>query len=235
MDKTYAQSQVLVIEDEPGIRKFLKAVLTSHDYKPVFAETASEGIKLITIHTPEVIVLDLGLPDMDGLEVIRNIREWSNIPIIVLSARVQENDKVNALELGADDYLTKPFGAAELIARLKVAGRHARNAAKGMQSNIFESGDIKLDFEKRQVLVNGKEIHLTPTEYKLFTTLVKYAGKVVTHMQLLKEVWGKNSSENGHYLRIYTQHLRHKLGDNPMRPKYIITEAGVGYRFNDCQ
>ena len=234
MNKTCAESEILVIEDEQGIRKFLKAVLASHDYKPVFAETASEGIKMVTTRPPEVIILDLGLPDMDGLEVISTIREWSSIPIIVLSARGQEQDKVNALELGADDYLTKPFGAAELLARLKVARRHAR-AAAAPENNIFEIGDVKLDMEKRQVFIGTEEIHLTPTEYKLLATLVKYAGKVVTHSQLLKEVWGKHSTENSHYLRIYTQHLRHKLGDDPMKPKYIITEAGVGYRFRDCR
>ncbi len=223
-----AQTSIVVIEDEPEIRKFLKAILTSHDYNPTFAETAKEGIKLISAHPPEIIILDLGLPDMDGIDVIKNLREWSTVPIIVLSARGQEKDKVTALELGADDYLTKPFSSAELLARLKVALRHAQNHSQ--QSSVFEIGDIKVDLERRQVLMKGQEIHLTPTEYKLFTTLVKHAGKVVTHTQLLKEVWGKNSNENSHYLRIYTQHLRQKLGDNPMQPKYIFTEAGIGYR-----
>lgn len=226
---THAESEILVIEDEPEIRKFLKAVLTNHAYKATFAETATEGLKLASTHPPELVILDLGLPDMDGLEVIKRIREWSSLPIIVLSARGQEQDKVDALELGADDYLTKPFGAAELLARLKVAQRHARGSAPQMPQ-IFENGDMKVDFERRQVFIGDKEIHLTPTEYKLFTMLVKHAGKVVTRTQLLKEVWGKNSSENSHYLRIYTQHLRQKLGDNPLHPKYIITEAGIGYR-----
>jgi two-component system, OmpR family, KDP operon response regulator KdpE len=221
---------ILVIEDEPEIRKFLKASLESHDYGPVFAETAREGIKLITAHPPEVVILDLGLPDMDGLDVIRTVREWSAIPIIVLSARGQEKDKVTALELGADDYLTKPFGVPELLARLKVALRHGRQSASAI-SPVFEAGDLSVDLEKRQVKVKGEEIHLTPIEYKLLSVLVKHAGKVVTHQQLLKEVWGKNSTENSHYLRIYAQHLRQKLGDDPMRPRYIVTEAGVGYRF----
>jgi len=233
MDKI-CETPILVIEDEPEIRKFLNTILTGNGYKPTFAETAYEGIKLLTLHPPEVVILDLGLPDMDGLEVIENVRQWSPVPIIVLSARGQEQDKVTALEQGADDYLTKPFGVAELLARLKVAKRHARNLVQP-QSSIFETGDIKVDLEKRQIFVREDEIHLTPTEYKLLTTLIKHVGKVVTHSQLLQEVWGKNSNENSHYLRIYTQHLRQKLGDNPMQPKYIITEAGVGYRLKDCK
>ena len=225
-----SEISVLVIEDEPEIRKFLKAALSSHDYKPGFAESAKEGIKLITAHPPEIIILDLGLPDMDGLEVIKTVREWSSIPIIVLSARGQEEDKVNALELGADDYLTKPFGVPELLARLKVALRHARQSPAASEA-VFEVGDVSVDLEKRLVKVKGEEVHLTPTEYKLLAVLVKHAGKVITQQQLLKEVWGKHSTENSHYLRVYAQHLRQKLGDDPMRPRYIVTEAGVGYRF----
>lgn len=225
-----SETSILIIEDEPEIRKFLKAALTSHDYKPSFAETAKDGIKLVTSHPPEIIILDLGLPDMDGLEVIKTVREWSSVPIIVLSARGQEEDKVNALELGADDYLTKPFGVPELLARLKVALRHARQSP-ATASALFEVGDVSVDLEKRVVKVKGEEVHLTPTEYKLLAVLVKHAGKVITQQQLLKEVWGKHSTENSHYLRVYAQHLRNKLGDDPMRPRYIVTEAGVGYRF----
>jgi two-component system KDP operon response regulator KdpE len=176
-----------------------------------------------------VVILDLGLPDMDGLEVIKMVREWSVVPIIVLSARGQEQDKVTALELGADDYLTKPFGIPELLARLKVALRHGRQATSPA-SPVFETGDISVDLEKRQVRVKGEEVHLTPIEYKLLAVLVKHAGKVVTHQQLLKEVWGRNSTENSHYLRVYARALRQKLADDPMRPRYIVTEAGVGYR-----
>lgn len=225
-----SETSILIIEDEPEIRKFLKAALVSHDFKPSFAESAKEGIKLITAHPPEIIILDLGLPDMDGLDVIKTVREWSSIPIIVLSARGQEEDKVNALELGADDYLTKPFGVPELLARLKVALRHARQSGAA-STPVFEVGDVSVDLEKRSVKVKGEEVHLTPTEYKLLAVLVKHAGKVITQQQLLKEVWGKNSTENSHYLRVYAQHLRNKLGDDPMRPRYIVTEAGVGYRF----
>jgi two-component system KDP operon response regulator KdpE len=228
-----ADTSVLVIEDEPEIRKFLKAVLLSHHFDPAFAETAKEGIKLINLHAPEIVILDLGLPDMDGLEVIKSVREWTHIPILVLSARGREQDKVSALELGADDYLTKPFGAGELLARLKVMKRHTRNAVAN-HSPVFVNGDIRIDLDKREVQVSKKAIDLTPTEYKLLCALAKQVGKVVTYQQLLREVWGKNAEENNHYLRIYTQHLRRKLGDDPMLPKYIVTEAGIGYRLKEA-
>jgi two-component system KDP operon response regulator KdpE len=223
---------VLIVEDEPEIRKFLAAVLESHHFAPSFAETAREGLNLINLHTPEIVILDLGLPDMDGLELIKNVRQWTNVPIIVLSARGREQDKVSALELGADDYLTKPFGAGELLARLKVMRRHAQNAISN-QTTVFVNGDIEIDLDKRNVRVGGKGIDLTPTEYKLLCALAKQVGRVVTYQQLLREVWGKNAEENNHYLRIYIQHLRRKLGDDPMLPKYIGTEAGVGYRLKE--
>ena len=225
-------TSVLVIEDEPEIRKFLKTVLTGHHFSPVFAETAREGVKLIELQTPEIIILDLGLPDMDGLEVIKRVRQWTQIPIIVLSARGREKDKVMALELGADDYLTKPFGVGELLARLKVIQRHARNTIAG-HSPVFVNGDIRIDLDKREVWVGDGEIDLTPTEYKMLCILAQHVGKVVTYQQLLREIWGKNAEENNHYLRIYTQHLRRKLGDDSMLPKYIITEPGVGYRLKE--
>ncbi len=227
-----SDANILVIEDEPEIRKFLKVVLTGNDFKPVFAETGKDGLKLATLHPPEVIIMDLGLPDMDGIEIIQNIRGWSNIPIIVLSARGQEADKIKALELGADDYLTKPFSTGELLARLKVALRRARSG-ETQSSPVIEIGEMKLDLEKRQVFVAGVETHLTPIEYKLLAVLVKHAGKVVTQKQLLLDVWGKHSTENSHYLRIYAQHLRQKLGDDPLKPRYIINEAGIGYKFRE--
>jgi two-component system KDP operon response regulator KdpE len=169
---------------------------------------------------------------MDGLEVIRSVRQWTHIPIIVLSARGREKDKVSALELGADDYLTKPFGVGELLARLKVIQRHARNAIASHMP-VFVNGAIRIDLDKRQVFLSGKEIDLTPTEYKMLCILAKHVGKVVTYQQLLREVWGKNAEENNHYLRIYAQHLRRKLDDDPMLPKYIVTEAGIGYRLKE--
>lgn len=224
---------ILIIEDEPEIRKFLAAILVNHQFKPSFAESATEGIKLINSHTPEIVILDLGLPDMDGLELIKNVRQWTNVPILVLSARGRELDKVSALELGADDYLTKPFGAGELLARLKVIQRHSSNAI-GNNRTAFSNGSIRIDLDKRAVHVCDKAVDLTPTEYKLLCALARHVGKVVTYQHLLREVWGKNAEENNHYLRIYVQHLRRKLGDDPMLPKYIGTEAGVGYRLKDA-
>ncbi len=224
--------QVVVIEDEPEIRKFLNSILSNHGYEAKFAENAKDGINLISLYPPELIILDLSLPDIDGIEVIKNIRAWLSVPIIVLSARGKEEDKVNALELGADDYITKPFNSGELLARLKVAIRHSqKNTDPNLK--ILKIGDLTINLEKRLVLLKDIEIHLTKIEYKLLICLVKNAGKVLTHKQLLKEVWGKNSLENNHYLRIYTKNLRAKLGDDPMQPKYIITEAGVGYKFKE--
>ncbi len=216
---------ILIIEDEPEICKLLDVIL--EDFNKKFASNGKEALKMISLYPPEIIILDLGLPDIDGIELIKKIREWSQIPILVLSARGCEEDKVNALELGANDYLTKPFGAAELLARIKVILRYSTKTS----SPIINVGDIKIDLENRQVFVKGKEIHLTKIEYKLLSTFAKNAGKVLTHSQLLKEVWGKNSTENNHYLRIYTQHLREKLGDDPIAPRYIFTETGIGYRF----
>ncbi|MBP7251902.1 MAG: response regulator transcription factor [Alphaproteobacteria bacterium] len=220
---------VLIVEDEQEITKFLKATLTAHDYKPIFAESGKQGIRLVALYKPDIIILDLGLPDMDGLEVIKAVRQDGVAPIIVLSARGQEQDKVNALELGADDYLTKPFSTAELLARLKAALRRvSQNIGAG--SAVFESQDLSVDLEKRLVLVKNDEIHLTPTEYKLLVILIKHADKVVTHAQLLKEVWGRHTNEDNHQLRMQVQRLRQKLDDDPMHPRHIMTEAGVGYR-----
>lgn len=223
-----ASAQILIIEDEPEIRKFLRVTLEQHGYGFSEAVTGSDGLKRITTYPPELVILDLGLPDMDGIEIITTVRQWSQMPIIVLSAREREQDKVLALEAGADDYLSKPFGTNELLARIKVALRHASTNNK--DEAIFEYGGLKVDSAKRQVRVGGQEIHLTPIEYKLLAVLVKHAGKVVTHKQLLTEVWGKNATTQSHYLRIHTQHLREKLGDDAAQPKYILTEPGIGYR-----
>lgn len=221
---------IVVIEDESEISKFLSMVFESNGFSSKSASTAKEGIKLISLYPPEIVILDLGLPDLNGFEVIKNIREWSQVPIIVLSARGKEEDKVKALELGANDYLTKPFGTAELLARIKVILRYSQKINQN-PSPIFEVGDLKIDLENRLIFVKEKETHLTKIEYKLLSIFVKNAGKVLTHSQLLKEVWGKHSTEHGHYLRIYTQRLRERLGDDPINPKYIFTEVGVGYRF----
>jgi len=227
-----SKPHILVIDDEPQIRRFLRAALTGHEYEVSEAANAADGIKLLSVHPPELLVLDLGLPDKDGLDVLKELRSWNSLPVIVLSARGYEQAKVDALEAGADDYLTKPFGAAELLARIKVALRHARQG-NIPASVIFKSGALTVDQEKRVITVDGEEIRLTPTEYKLLITLVQNAGKVVTHGQLLREVWGKRSSEQGHYLRVYMQHLRHKLGDDALNPRFIITETGIGYRLKE--
>jgi two-component system KDP operon response regulator KdpE len=220
---------ILIVDDEPEIRKFLRATLKSRDYDVQEAENGHNALLSLTIRPPDVLILDLGLPDMDGLDILKNVREWSALPVIILSARGQELSKVDALEAGADDYLTKPFGTAELLARIKVALRHAR-AADQQIDPVFETGGLKVDMARRIVSVDGNEVKLTPTEYKLLGIMIRHAGKVVTHGQLLREVWNKHATEQGHYLRIYMQHLRQKLGDDALAPKYIETETGIGYR-----
>jgi two-component system KDP operon response regulator KdpE len=220
---------VLLIEDDSQIRRFLRAALPPHGYRLLEAATGTEGLREAATRTPELILLDLGLPDIDGLEVTRRLREWSSVPIVVLSARGLERDKVAALDAGADDYLTKPFGVEELLARLRVALRHAAGAtAPG--SSLFTVGALSVDLGARIVRVDGRDVHLTPTEFKLLALLVRHAGKVVTHRQLLVEVWGPGSASNTHYLRVQMHGLRHKLEDIPARPRYLITEPGVGYR-----
>jgi len=230
MNDTAPAPLVLLIEDEPQMRRYLRAALESHDYRLVEATTSREGLAQATGRNPDVILLDLGLPDGDGIDLARRIREWATTPIIVISARGKEQDKVAALDAGADDYLTKPFGTDELLARLRVALRHAARAA-APDEPVFSVGPLRVDLAARQVFVDDAEIHLTPTEYKLLTTLVRHAGKVVTHRLLLKEVWGPNATEHTHYLRVYMTQLRHKLERDPTRPRYLQTEAGVGYRF----
>jgi two-component system KDP operon response regulator KdpE len=220
---------VLLIEDEPQMRRFLRAALESHEYRLVEAVTSREGLAQATSRNPDVILLDLGLPDGDGIDLARRIREWSATPIIVISARGKEHDKVAALDAGADDYLTKPFGTDELLARLRVALRHAARIAAPADP-VFTVGELRVDLAARRVFASGAEVHLTPTEYKLLTVLVHNAGKVVTHRQLLKEVWGPNAVEHTHYLRVYMTQLRHKLERDATRPRYLQTEAGVGYR-----
>jgi two-component system KDP operon response regulator KdpE len=221
---------VLVIEDEAQIRRFLRATLTANGYQLLEATTAQEGLVQAATRQPEVVILDLGLPDLDGLEVTRRLREWTTVPIIVLSARGQESDKVTALDAGADDYLTKPFSVGELLARLRVALRHAVQASQESGEPTFVVGELRVDLGRRQVSIAEQQVHLTPIEYKLLTTLVRYAGRVVTHRQLLQEVWGPGHTEASHYLRVYMGQLRHKLEVDPARPRYLVTEPGVGYR-----
>jgi two-component system, OmpR family, KDP operon response regulator KdpE len=221
---------VVLIEDEPQIRRFLRATLTGQGYRLFEATSGADGVVEVGSRQPDVVIVDLGLPDMDGVDVIRRIREWTATPIIVLSARGQERDKVTALDAGADDYVSKPFGSGELLARIRVALRHTVGASHGADDVVFTVGELRVDLVRRQVRVGDKDIHLTPIEYKLLTTLVRHAGKVVTHQQLLREVWGPAHTEQAHYARVYMAHLRHKLEAQPARPRYLLTEAGVGYR-----
>ena len=222
---------MLVVEDDPTIGHGLRTALQAQGYAVTWCEKGADAL-VAAGHTPfDLALLDLGLPDADGLEVTRQLREWSSIPIIVLSARGQEQDKVAALDLGADDYLTKPFGVEELLARIRVALRHASLPPGSSADPIFEAGDLKMDLAQRQVFRAGKEVHLTPTEYKLLATLVRHAGKLLTHRQLLHEVWGNNFVSQTHYLRIYVMQLRQKIEQDPTRPRLLLTEPGVGYRF----
>jgi two-component system KDP operon response regulator KdpE len=221
---------VVLIEDEPQIRRFLRATLAGQGYRLFEATTGADGVVEVGSRQPDVVIVDLGLPDMDGLEVIRRIREWTHVPIIVLSARGQERDKVTALDAGADDYVSKPFAAGELLARIRVALRHAAGASHEADEAIFKVGDLRVDLLHRQVTVGNRDVHLTPIEYKLLTTLVRHGSKVVTHQQLLREVWGPSHTEQAHYVRVYMAHLRHKFEAEPARPRYLLTEPGVGYR-----
>jgi two-component system KDP operon response regulator KdpE len=224
---------ILLIEDDPQIRRFLRASLLTQGYELIEAGTGREGLALAAAQVPEVVLLDLGLPDMEGLEVIKQLRTWSSVPIIILSARGQERDKVANLDAGADDYLTKPFGIGELLARMRVALRKSMPAEEGKQEVRYFLGNIEVDFERRRVLRGQEEVHLTPIEYKLLAALLKHRGKVVTHRQLLKEVWGPSYVEQNPYLRIFILNLRRKLEDDPTRPQYLLTEPGVGYRLSD--
>lgn len=227
------RAKILVIEDEVPIRKFLRITLESHDFQVLETDTAAKGIGTAVTEPPDAVLLDLGLPDQDGLEVITRLREWSTVPIIVLSARGRESDKVSALDAGADDYLTKPFSAGELLARIRVALRHSAASTSKSADPLFSVGELRVDLVRRSVHVGSEEIHLTPTEYRLLTVLIQHAGKVVTHRQILKEVWGPDSVFENQYLRVYMGQLRRKLEAEPTRPRYIRTEAGVGYRLVD--
>ncbi|OFV79743.1 MAG: DNA-binding response regulator [Acidobacteria bacterium RBG_13_68_16] len=221
---------VLIVDDELPIRRFLRVSLAGEGYRVVEAATAGEALDQIAAQRPDVVVLDLGLPDRDGVEVIREIREWSSIPIVVLSVRDRESDKVAALETGADDYLTKPFGVGELMARLRVALRHASLAGGTADEPVFTTGELRVDLARRQVFVSEREVRLTPIEYKLLALLVKNAGKVLTHRQLLRQVWGPEYGDENHYVRVYVAQLRRKIEADPARPRYLRTESGVGYR-----
>src|SRR5690349_5752050 len=219
---------ILIIEDDAQIRRFLRAALAAEGYRMQETTTAEEGLAQAQSRQPDLILLDLGLPDRDGLEVIRSVREWGKIPILVLSARGQEKDKIAALDLGADDYVEKPFAVGELLARIRAALRRA--VALAQPGAVFRFGRVELDADRRVVRVDGNEVHLTPHEYRLLQVLIKHSGKVLTHRQLLNEVWGPNQMDQAQYLRVYIAQLRRKLETDPARPKHLQTEPGVGYR-----
>jgi two-component system, OmpR family, KDP operon response regulator KdpE len=218
---------ILLIEDDAQIRRFLRAALDAEGYRLQESVTAEEGLAQAQSRQPDLILLDLGLPDRDGLEVIRSVREWGKIPILVLSARGQEKDKIAALDLGADDYVAKPFAVGELLARIRAALRRSTAAAAG---TVVRFGAVEVDLDKRVVRVDAQDVHLTPNEYKLLQVLIQHAGKVLTQRQLLNEVWGPQHTEQAQYLRVYIAQLRRKLERNPARPKHLQTEPGVGYR-----
>ena len=224
------KSKIVVIDDELEMRRFLKHSFDPAETEFFEAENGGDGLRLVARTNPDVVLLDLGLPDMDGIQVAKLLREWTQVPIIVLSARGREKDKIEALDAGADDYLTKPFGVGELLARIRVTLRHVSRVKGSIVDPLFEVGDLKVDLAMRRVTVKGTEIHLTPIEFKLLSMLIRHAGMVLTHRQLLVEVWGPAYSDETHYLRVYMGQLRHKLESDPARPKHITTEPGVGYR-----
>jgi two-component system KDP operon response regulator KdpE len=226
-EQTAIQSTALVIDDEIQIRRLLRVSLEAHGYRVFEAATGQEGITEAAQRHPAVVLLDLGLPDMDGVTVLKRLREWSRVPVVVLSVRDREEDKIAALDNGADDYVTKPFSTGELLARLRVAQRHNQPTT---ENAVFHNGTLEVDLTSRQVKLKGKEVRLTATEYNLLRLLVQHAGKVLTHRQILREVWGPTYVEQTHYLRVYVAHLREKLEANPSQPKLLISEPGIGYR-----
>jgi two-component system KDP operon response regulator KdpE len=224
---------VLVVEDEPQMRRFIRASMESHGYRIAEASTGAEMIALATGHMPDVILLDLGLPDADGIDLTRRVREWSRIPIIVISARGREEDKVAALDAGADDYLTKPFSVNELLARVRVALRHAHSQGAGLDNVVLAFGDLRIDQSRREVTRGGRDVHLTPIEYKLLVLLARNAGRVLTHRQIIKEIWGTGYAAQSHHVRVHMAELRKKIESDPARPRLLTTESGVGYRLRD--
>ncbi|HLJ80708.1 MAG TPA: response regulator transcription factor [Ktedonobacterales bacterium] len=227
-------ARVLVIDDEPEIGRAVRAGLSSAEFIVEWVATATRGMEQVAAWHPDVVILDLSLPDMDGIEVCRELRTWTQVPIIILSVRGGEADKIAALELGADDYLTKPFGMGELIARVRVALRHAAHTAGGAGPEArFQAGALALDFERRVVSVDGKEVHLTPTEYEVLKYLALNAGRVITHRTMLRAVWGPQYEDEAHYLRVFIGQLRRKIEPDPSRPHYLLTEPGIGYRLRN--
>lgn len=230
------KDRVLIVEDDKSIRNFIRAILEANNYDVMIASTGTEAYSLITSQCPDLVILDLGLPDMDGVKILKRVREWSGMPIIVVSARTHEKDKVEALDLGADDYITKPFGTSELLARIRTAIRHSRNtylSPDGGLTGSFSAGGLVIDYDKHRAYVDGNDANLTQNEFKLVGLLGKYAGKVLTYDFLIKEIWGPNMENNNRILRVNMANIRRKLEKNPAQPKYIFTEMGVGYRMID--
>ena len=224
---------VVIIEDEKNICAFIETTLANHDYKAISAYTAKDGISCIASNCPDVVLLDLGLPDMDGIQVIREVREFSSVPILVISARTEESEKVNALDAGADDYITKPFGTSELLARIRTALRHSQTSSSRGSGSVYRCGDLEIDFDKRLVTIGGQEVHLTQIEYKLVSLLALNAGRVLTYDFIINHIWGPYADSNNQILRVNMAHIRRKMEENPADPKYISTEIGVGYRMRE--
>ena len=227
------KNRILVIEDDKSIRNFFKAILEANHYDVIMATSGAEGYGLITSQCPDLVILDLGLPDMDGIRILKQLREWSAMPVIVVSARSHEKDKVEALDLGADDYITKPFGTSELLARVRTAIRHARAASmtpEGVQTGIFKAGDLVIDYDKHRVFVGDRDTNLTQNEFKIVSLLGKYAGKVLTYDFIIREIWGPNMESDNRILRVNMANIRRKMEKIPAQPQYIFTEVGVGYR-----
>ena len=226
------RSKILIIEDEPRISNFMTAVLSANGYDVITAYTGKEGCSMISSHCPDLVILDLGLPDMDGTDIIRTVRSWTNLPIVVVSARMHEREKVEALDAGADDYITKPFGTGELLARIRTALRHTRSSADGSISpnGLFTVGELTVDYNKHQALIDGVNVHLTQNEFRIVSLLGRNAGKVLTYDAILKELWGPAAKGNNQVLRVHMANIRRKIEKNPAEPKYIFTEVGVGYR-----
>ena len=227
------REKVLIVEDEKSIAHFISTILSSNGYEPLLARTGTEAMTMISSHCPDLVILDLGLPDMDGTEILRSLREWSSLPVVVVSARTHERDKVEALDLGADDYLTKPFGTAELLARVRTAIRHTRTTADSdeiAQRGTYTVGELTIDYNKHQVLMRGENVHLTLSEFRIVALLGKHAGKVLTYDYIIKELWGPRAGGNNQILRVNMANIRRKIEKNPAEPEYLFTEVGVGYR-----
>lgn len=229
------KTTILIVEDEKGISNFMATILSANDYRVITIDNGQEAISMITSHCPDLILLDLGLPDIDGMEVLKQVREWSTTPVIIVSARGNETEKVLALDSGADDYITKPFGTSELLARIRTAIRHNRKSVNGTDSlnGLYKLGDLTIDYNKRQVLVGDKDVHLTQIEYKIVTLLTKYSGRVLTYDFIINEIWGPYGSKDNQILRVNMANIRRKIEKNPAEPAYILTEVGVGYRMRE--